>query len=162
MKHEELKHKLTQIAEGVLVEDDVLGVVKAIMQYDPNLRVQYVDPAKAEFFDAPYRVVEKCKDSCDRVVFTCWKLDKSVLQRLFAADMQKNNILLSLEGKIEVARRERIRRYEDSMGQAQDIIVHMLNSPKTTYTAVDKIDGKQKKITFSSHKQWEKPSKELD
>lgn len=156
------KSKLIQIAEGVIVEDDVLGIVKAIQLYDSNLVVQFADPDRAEFFDAPYRIVEVCPDGFRRVVLTCWKLDKTILERLFAADNKKHDVLLSLEGKNLLAKREQQRRYEEQRGLAKDIIIHVLKSPKTTYTAVDELNGHRKLITFSDHKEWEKPAKELD
>ncbi len=131
------KQKLVELAEGVYVENDVLNIVEKIRAYDPNLRVKYADPARAELTDAPYRITELCPDGIERVVFSVWVLDESVLQRLYAADTRKLDVLSSVVKQNEKAAKEQKRRYREEMDQADDYVVSALRSPKGRYTIRD-------------------------
>jgi hypothetical protein len=131
---EEQKKRLIELADGSLVERDVLRIVEQIREYDPNLYVQYVDPALADVSDAPYRIIEKCKDGFDRVVFHTWILDGTVLDRLRLADTQRLHVIQEIEKKNAAAKREQIRRYTDKRELEQDIIKHIVDSHKIEYT----------------------------
>jgi len=128
--------QLIEFMPGVLVERDVLNIVEKIRAYDPNLEIQFLDPAKgADMYDAPYRIVEKCRDGFQRVVFTVWKLDETVLERIYQADSARSDILARLDANNARVRMEQNRRFrEDIIGEAHDIAVHLLKNPSTTYS----------------------------
>ncbi len=141
---------LVELAAGVYVERDTLRVVEAIQQYDPNLRVKYLNPdSGAEFADTPYKIVEVCPDGIERVVFGVWQLDGSVLERLYAADTQKHDILAGIDRNNERVKAEQKRRYkEEVIAEAHDITVHVIKSPRTTY----RVPGPGGTVfTFDSH-----------
>lgn len=146
MKDAELKRRLIQMADGTLVERDVLNIVERIRDYDSNLRVKYVDPSRAKPGDAPYRITEVCRDGLERVVFSVWELDERVLERLYAADTNKLDVLGIIDNsnlKAEMAAKQR---YQESIDEAHDIVEHYLRSPKSTYTFVQPETGNLIKI----------------
>lgn len=134
LKQDEINKRLISLADGVYVEEDVLGIVKRIYEYDPHLRVKYLDPQKAEFGDEPYKIVEVCMDGQERVVFGCWKLDETVLERLYAADTFKHDVLAQLDKKNGLAKRNQQQQFIDQRLEAKDIVAHFIRSPKGRYT----------------------------
>jgi hypothetical protein len=134
MKEDEVKKRLVELADGSLVENDVLNIVEKIKNYDPNLRVKYVDPARAQFGDAPYRVTEMCPDGLERLVMEVWELDEKVFERIIAADNSRNNVLLSVDNANLLAAKIQERRYEEIKLEDQDILTHYLKSPKGRYS----------------------------
>lgn len=132
-----VKERLVKMSDGSLVERDVLNVVDKIRDYDPNIRVKYCDPARAEFGDAPYRIMELCPDGMERMIMSVWTLDESVLERLVACDNRRTNVLRDLEGNNLSVEKENHRRFREEMDEAADILHHYLASPKGRYSFVD-------------------------
>lgn len=148
---DDVQKRLVELAGGVLVEEDVLGIVERIRQYDSNLTVQYCDPNKVEFSDAPYRIMETCPDGFRRVVMEVWKLDARVLERLYAADTHINNVLSDLDKANQKAKGQDQRRYRDEVAAISDMVKGVLKSPKDTYTATNPVT--EEKHKFRSLKQ---------
>ena len=146
----DLDQRLVQLAAGVYVERDTLHIVERVLEYDPNLRVKYLDPDRGgELGDPPYKIFELCPDGHERLVFSVWILDERVLERLYAADTQKNNILLRLDGTNAAARQDATRRFQEQRDSALDIVHSVMKSPKTTYTVPGDVPGTV--VKFSSH-----------
>lgn len=124
---------LVRLDDGNFVERDVLNIVEKIAAYDPNLKVQYLDQA-ANLGDAPWRIVERCRDGQWRTVFYVWQLDERVLERLYAADTQRHNVLVRLDAHNESLKKDQARRYEDKRLEQVDITKHVLQSPKGRYS----------------------------
>lgn len=74
---------------GSYVDRDLLGIVEEIHRQYPELRVQYLEIA-TKLDQAPWRIIEKCKDGVDRVVLSVWQLDHTVLWKLQGIDVFKN------------------------------------------------------------------------
>jgi len=134
----ETEGRLRELAEGVLVENDVFDIANRVAEYDPNLKIQYCDPEQAGPGDAPYRLMELCRDGLWRKVMDIWTLDATVLERIYAADTQKRDILLGIDKQNLVAKQDQQRRYKEMMEEAGDIMKHVLRSSKSTYTIKDK------------------------
>lgn len=142
--------RLVELATGEFMEEDAYGIVRRIMEYDPNLRVQYLDPERAsDITDAPYRILEMCPDGIPRVVFTVWELDERVVERLFRADSQKGNILHGLDGSNLLAKQGRERRYNDEEDALKEMVADVLASPKDTYKATNPVTGEKHTFTAS-------------
>lgn len=119
---------------GVTVSDDVLGIVERIKKMDPNLDVQFIDPeSHPDLTEAPYRIIEHCKDGMARVVFDTWTLDERVIKRLQMADSYQNDILGQLDMANAIAKIDRDRRFEEARLEAKDIVEHVFKSPKGRY-----------------------------
>lgn len=134
---QEEKERLVQIATGVFVERDVLGIVQRILEYDPNLRVKYVNPEEASISDAPYMITELCPDGLERVVLRVNQLDERVMERLYAADNVKNNVLVSVDGHNNLIELENQRRFREEKDEANDIVSHYLSSRKGRWSFRD-------------------------
>lgn len=133
---DDTRGRLLELAPGVYIEDDVLGVVERIQEYDENLRVQFLDPSQSESLtDPPYRVMEMCPDGIPRMVFGVWELDERVLRRLYEADTRKQDIMRRLDTVNGAAREEQKRRFrEEVLAEAHDLTVSVIESNKTEYT----------------------------
>ena len=150
-EHSEAQKRLVELATGEWMEEDAYEIVRKIQEYDPNLRVQYLDPKVAgDITDAPYRILELCPDGIPRVVFAVWELDERVIERLFTADTQKGNILHGLDGSNLLAEQKRHRRYDDESAALTEMVAGVLRSPKDTYKATNPVTGE--KHTFTSAK----------
>lgn len=135
------RERLVQLAEGVLVEEDTLRIVERIREYDPNLRIKYLDPDRGgDLGDPPYKIFELCPDRFERLVLSVWSLDERVLERLWAADTQRFDILAKLDRVNNQARENEQRRYREEREEAHEMAVSILRTPKDTYTLPGK-DG---------------------
>ena len=119
---------------GVYVESDVLSVVRRVREYDSNLRVQYLNDANCGVNEPPYRVVEVCSDGVVRPLFSIWTLDERVLQRIYAADTRKWDVLGRLDRTNDKVRASDNRRYRDRLEEAHEITSTVLRSPKDTFS----------------------------
>lgn len=124
---------LTDLGDGTFVESDVLRIVEAIAEYDPNLRVQYLESA-GNAGDPPFRVIERCRDGVDRVAFTAWELDGRLLERIMKADCAKRDLDAVITDANIKAKAELKRRYRESLEEAQEIAFSVLRSRKSKYT----------------------------
>jgi hypothetical protein len=121
--------------DGYVVEEDLLGVIGEIQSRWPELKVQYLDPSHfAEPGEAPWRVVEACKDGVDRLVCQVWELDKRVIDRIAAADMYDPSYLKNLETQNILAKMDSERRFREEMDLADDITKHVIKSNKGRYS----------------------------
>lgn len=133
---DDTRARLVELSQGMLIEQDVLGIVERIQEYDSNILVQYLDPGvHGELTDAPYRIMELCPDGMLRLVFTVWELDERVLKRLFEADNQKHRILERVDAMNHEVRQGLQRRFrEEALGEAHELSVSILKSNKTEYS----------------------------
>ena len=122
--------------DGMIVEKDLYHLVQKIKEYDENLEVMYLDPSRSlrEFSDAPWIIAERCRDGQLRTVFSVWKMDDSVLERIYQADNEKFHVLHNLDKHNDGIRREVARRYQEQRDEARDIVEHVLRSPKGRYS----------------------------
>lgn len=130
----DVKARLVELSAGVYIEEDTLRIIEKIHDYDDNLVVKYLDPGQANFTDAPYAIFEKCKDGMERLVFSVWKLDDRVIERIYAADNQRHNIVAAIENNNAAMKDLQNRRFEDKIAESHDVMASVLNSPKGTYS----------------------------
>jgi hypothetical protein len=136
----DVKKRLIELADGSYVEEDVLNIVEKIRAYDSNLSVKYCDPARADPSDPPYKVVELCPDGMERVVFGVWELNEKILERLYAADNSRTNVLVDIHGNNLIAKAQQERRYNEVCLEDQDVVSHLLKSPKGRYSFRRRLD----------------------
>lgn len=136
LTREELrKLKLVNVG-GQLVERDALRIAEKISEYDPNLILQYLERPEHPS-EPPFRVMERCRDGVLRVAFTAWTLDDRLMQRIYAADTVITNPSENVLSLNEQIREKARRRYQEAMAEAQDIVEHVIKSPKQSYTVKD-------------------------
>lgn len=151
----ETRQRLIKIAEGVAVEADVLNVAEKVHEYDARFKIKFCDPDKSEIHDAPYMLTEMCADGVERICFYIWELDDRVLERLYAGDVLKNDILGQLDSANALARRNLDRRWQEARDECKDIVEHYLKSMKTRYSfkredgalvTIDDQEGRRHKV----------------
>lgn len=141
----DVDQRLVELAAGVYVDRDVLDIVERIREYDPNLRIKYLDPDRGgEFDDPPYKIMELCPDGHERLVFGVWCLDASVLERLYLADTQRHDILAGIAKNNARAQAELQRRYEEERDEAREMTEAIIRTHKDTYT----LPGRDKSETI--------------
>lgn len=122
-----------RLDESTVVERDVLNIIQRVMEYDPNLKVQYLERA-ASAGDAPWRIIERCRDGEYRVIFYAWQMDERVLERIRSADCFSVDVMSGMESNNASLRQLEGRRFQEQMDEAKDIVEHILNSSKGRYT----------------------------
>lgn len=144
----DVEKKLVDLGGGVLVEQDVLNVVEKIRAYDPNLTVQYLDPGRADaLYDTPYQIMEECPDGLRRPVMGVWVLDESVLERIYACDRKRVDVLRNLDANNAAIRLQEQRRYDEEVAAVSEMVQGVLKSPKDTYKATNPVTGEEHKFT---------------
>lgn len=141
MDANEAKRRMIELADGSQVEADVYNVVEKIRNYDPNLRVKYLNMASG-LHEAPYALFELCPDGIERKVFDIWELDDRVLDRLVAADTLKHNVLARMDANNALVRNDRENRYKERIAEAHDITATFLKSDKQNAWTFKNEDGK--------------------
>lgn len=125
-----------RLDDSSIVEHDVLNIIQQIMAYDDNLKVQYLE-RNANAGDAPWRVIERCKDGEWRIIFYAWQMDERVLDRIRLCDCHAVDVLSSMDSRNASLRRLEGRRFQERIDEAHDLTTHILRSPKGRYTFKD-------------------------
>jgi hypothetical protein len=73
----------------------------------------------------------------ERVVFGTWTLDDRVMDRLYAADNLKTDVLANIDRNNRLVELEMERRYTDKKLEANDIMTHYFNSRKGRWSFVN-------------------------
>lgn len=125
--------------DGFLVQRDALRVAEAIKDYDPNLEILCLDPARAESItDEPFIVAERCADGKLRPVLRAMELNDLVLQRVIAADKCTLGTLEEMENRIKAGIQSR---YQDVKEETADVVQHILQDRRSSYTVRDSNTG---------------------
>lgn len=135
---DEVRKAWSYLSDGTVVETDALNIARRVNEYDPNLSVQYLTDAQ-RVDEPPFRIVERCKDGVTRTVFSVWILDETVLQRIYAADMEKWDVLGRIDANNAQAKSQETKRYRASMDNALEITKTIARSPKDTYTVPENV-----------------------
>lgn len=149
----DIKQAWVSLGNGMVVESDVLDVARRVTEYDPNLKVQFLDDVARDVSEPPYRIVERCADGIERTAFTVWTLDETVLHRIFSIDNQKWNVLGVLDKNNARAKHNEKQRYRDKMEEGKEIVSTVLRSPRSTYTVPEDVvlgerGSPDKKVVF--------------
>lgn len=138
---QDVKKRLVELVGGYVCDGDVYDIVTRVQEYDPALRIQYL-AGRGEPGNPPYRLVERCRDGIERIVFDIWELDARVLERIWAADNQRHDILAELDSNNSNVRAAMQKRFQDEeMAAALDLSHHVLGTSKGRYTIPGPLDG---------------------
>lgn len=144
---DDVHKRLVDLGNGVIVERDVNNTVIKLREYDPNIVVQYCDPALADLGDAPYRIMELCPDGMRRVIMEVWELDDRVLERIHELDKHRVDLLSELDKANFKAKDLQARRYKEEIASITEMAKAVLDSPKDTYRATNPVTGQRHKFT---------------
>lgn len=126
--------------DGMIVQADCLRIAEKVKEYDENLEILCNTDPNCSISEAPYVLVEKCKDGEYRRISEFWQLDETVLQTVEAADGQRHDLIAVINGKKERMKREADRRYKDMREETKDIVAHIAGM-KSRYTVEDPRTG---------------------
>lgn len=129
----DVKKRLIELSDGSVMEEDLYGIVERVRNYDPSLRIKYL-ACNGVVSDAPYAIFELCPDGIERKVFDIWELDERVMERLYAADNRKHNILANIDANNNKVRAEQQRNFYERQLADADLIETMLKSNKGRWT----------------------------
>lgn len=129
--------------DGALVERDCLRIAEAVKAYDENLEILCLDPQRAaDVTEAPYVLVEKCKDGEYRRIKSYWQLDERILADVEAADCQRHDLIAVINGRNERVKRERDRRYKELREEQLEVVKHIAGMKSQT-TVTDPRTGEK-------------------
>ena len=125
--------------DGMIVEKDCLRIAEAVKAYDENLEI-LCNTNCENLSEAPYVLVEHCKDGEYRRISEFWELNDDVLVTIEAADGQKHDLVAMINGKKERLKRDADRRYRDLREDIKDRVAHIAGM-KSRYTVEDPRTG---------------------
>ncbi len=120
-------------AEGRFVSEHHERIARIIKDYDPNLYLAWIPPEAREPGVPDFAVMYSDNISPAYVVFTSDTCDERLVERLFSGDTKYNNVLDAIE--TGEAARDVIKMKEkmDIAEAEQDLIKHIVTSPKSRY-----------------------------
>lgn len=142
--------ELVALANGAIVERDVLGVVAEIERKWPGqFRVQYLDPDSSfGATEAPYQIVEHSqKDGRDYVVLQVWELTTETIHKLEAMDTNYVDVQGIIDRTNAKVRRDQLKVHQERMDDAHEKAAAVIKTNKDTY----KLTDGDRKITFRTN-----------
>jgi hypothetical protein len=131
---------------GVWVESDTLRIAQAVKDYDENLEVICLDPARpgVKITSAPFMVIQRMPNGTFQKVLEAWELDNRVLERIWLADQHKNNQLQTLEQMEKAIREGQEKRYREALDEANELSLDIIVSKASAYSFKNKEGDKVK------------------
>jgi hypothetical protein len=131
---------------GVWVESDALRIAQAVKDYDDNLEVICLDPAdpRVKITSAPFMVIQRMANGTYQKVLEAWELDNRIMERIWAADQQKNDQLDTLEKWEKAIKDGQDKRYREQLDEANELSLDILASKASGYSFRNKIGDKVK------------------
>ena len=124
------------IVDGNIVERDAHNIAVKIKEYDEDLELICLDPDSPDitFASAPFLVIKRTADGSYERVLEAWQLDDRIIERIWAADSQKNNVLDTLVKMEEKQRKEREDANKQQMFENHELFAAAMQNPKSSFT----------------------------
>ncbi len=126
------------VIDGAIVERDALRIVEKLQEYDDRLYVLCLDPDRAEINDAPFIVVREKDNGSSERVLEAWELDDKIIERVWAADCSKHDILDKLVKMEQAKKNELDKKHAEEMGSATELLVSAVKNPRSSFSFKDK------------------------
>lgn len=123
--------------EGQLVERDALMIAEKVRDYDSDLQIICIDPSRASFTDAPFIVVRDKGNGIFEKVLEAWALDDKILERIWASDCSKNDVLTTLANMEMAKKREAAAISYEKSGHNMELGAAIIATPKSSFTYKD-------------------------
>lgn len=116
---------LLQVQQGiggqaVLVEDDVLDVVRRLQEIDPSLFVTYHE--QGDYFS----IVEMCPDGAERIVNNVKELTPDIIEYVRMIGSEGWDVVAEMEKMDQQADRNARHRFAESVGEIGERLHHAL------------------------------------
>lgn len=116
------------VIDGHIVERDALRIAEKIADYDPALRLVCLDNEGFESVrDAPFMVVRDNGHGTVERVLEAWTLDDRIIERIWAADNSKHDILAKLVAEENRLKKDR----EDKEREEREANVELMAAAVT-------------------------------
>lgn len=128
--------------DGHFISAKVSRIVELIREYDPRLDVKWIPPEHREPGDAVFSIIERTSDGKEHIAFHVQseeEFNESVLARIYAADVDHNDVLGRVEANNRAIRDADAARKRDAMEERHDLMRTLLASPKHNF----RHDGKE-------------------
>ena len=122
------------VIDGAIVETDALRIAEKIHQYDRNLNLICLSPDELSLTSAPFMVVCRKPDGSYYKVLESWTLDDRIIERLYASDQRKSNVMDTILNMEERQRKLAQDRYQERIGDGLDMGIAALKSEKSTFS----------------------------
>jgi hypothetical protein len=136
------------VIDNMLVDKKMHDIAQKIDEYDEHLCILCVDPAWCEFSEAPF-VLAEIVDTKDGPqvfkVFEFWELNDSILERIYASDTRRVDVLAEMDKNNKKVKDEEHRRYREKMQATADLAASIITSRKSSYTYTD--EDRDAKVT---------------
>jgi hypothetical protein len=135
--------------DDMLVDKKMHDIAQKIDEYDEQLCILCVDPDSCTFSEAPFvlaEVVNTPQGPQVFKVFEFWELNDSVLQRLYASDTRRTNVLADIDKNNQRVRDESERRYREKIEAKKDVVASIVASMKSSYSYID--EDRDAKVTM--------------
>jgi hypothetical protein len=137
------------VIDDMLVDKKMHDIAQKIDEYDEQLCILCVDPDSCTFSEAPFvlaEVVNTPQGPQVFKVFEFWELNDSVLQRLYASDTRRTNVLADIDKNNQRVRDESERRYREKIEAKKDVVASIVASMKSSYSYID--EDRDAKVTM--------------
>jgi hypothetical protein len=137
------------VIDDMLVDKKMHDIAQKIDEYDEQLCILCVDPDSCTFSEAPFvlaEVVNTPQGPQVFKVFEFWELNDSVLQRLYASDTRKTNVLADIDKNNQRVRDESERRYREKIEAKKDVVASIVASMRSSYSYID--EDRDAKVTM--------------
>ena len=137
------------VIDDMLVDKKMHDIAQKIDEYDEQLCILCVDPDSCTFSEAPFvlaEVVNTPQGPQVFKVFEFWELNDSVLQRLYASDTRRTNVLADIDANNKRVRDESERRYREKIEAKKDVVASIVASMRSSYSYID--EDRDAKVTM--------------
>lgn len=122
-----------ETVDGQIVEKDALRIAERLKEYDDNLEILCIDPAKSEINDAPFIICERKGDGSLVRVFEAWQLDNTIIERVILADKHKFDPNARFESLAAMTKKLTGDRYKDRQGELADMMATAVGFKKSAF-----------------------------
>lgn len=129
--------------DGQLVSAKIERLVRAIKDYEPQLKVKWIPPSERSEGQAAFAIIHDAPGNAPYVLFyvqTEEEFDERVLLKIIANDQRNGKRQMTdLEAWDEAQQRIQKQEFLDKMEEANDIAAHVFRSHLNTYKVNDQL-----------------------
>jgi hypothetical protein len=118
---------------GALVSERQARIAEIIKDYDPELELAYIPPAKREPGDRAFAVVHRPLGRPAYVAFYADECDENLLARVFAGDNAKHDVMSDVAAKNAAHEALKLKKQMEDAEERKDLVQSIIKSPLNTY-----------------------------
>ncbi len=124
------------IVDGNIVERDAHNIAVKIKEYDEDLELICLDPdsESVTFASAPFLVIRRTADGTYERVLEAWELDDRIIERIWAADGTKNNVLDKLVAMERANKKKEEDAWNEKKWAKHELFAGAMANPKSSFT----------------------------